>query len=214
MPPHALYVEPYLGSGTVFYAKRPAAFSIVADRDAGLIALHLKHRRAAAAYLVADALQLLPSLNLTAQDLVYLDPPYHPDTRNPAIYKYETDHQHHALLLAMLQELPCMVMLSGYDCPEYRAELGAWWREDYKAMTRGGPRIETLWCNFTPGAAFHDARYVGGNFRERERIKRKKQRWASRLAAMPPAERAAVREALDSLEQSTPAPAMGPLGGG
>ncbi|PPE72721.1 SAM-dependent methyltransferase [Solimonas fluminis] len=197
MPPHRRYIEPFLGGGAVFYAKRPAEASIVADVDADLIRYHQLQRQPCTEYRVADALDLVPSLNLTVSDLVYLDPPYHPATRAKAkLYNHELDAHHHSLLLAMLQELKCHVILSGYRCAEYDAALASWWSEDYRTMTRGGPRVETVWCNFLPGAAFHDTRYLGGNFRERERIKRKRDRWASRFAAMPAAERAVIAEAL------------------
>jgi DNA adenine methylase len=33
--------------------------------------------------------------------------------------------------------------------------------------------------------ALHDYRYLGEDFRERERIKRKKQRWTDRLERLP-----------------------------
>jgi DNA adenine methylase len=68
-------------------------------------------------------------------------------------------------------------------------------------MTRGGKAIESVWLSFPESAARHDTRYAGENFRERERIKRKKERWARRFAAMSLAERAAVRAALDDVDQ-------------
>lgn len=44
--------------------------------------------------------------------------------------------------------------------------------------------------------AEHDYRYLGRNFRERERIKRKKQRWVPRLENMPRLERQALLSAI------------------
>ncbi len=41
--------------------------------------------------------------------------------------------------------------------------------------------------------ALHDYRYLGEDFRERERIKRKKQRWVNRLQTMPVLERQASK---------------------
>jgi DNA adenine methylase len=203
MPPHETYVEPFFGSGQIFYAKKPAEYSIVADRDEGLIRMHARQARPRTAYLVADALELLPSLKLTRRDLVYLDPPYHPAARSRAkIYRYELDTRAHSRLLAMVDALPCNVILSGYNCAAYERALGDWYRLDYGTMTRGGPRVESAWCNFTPYRAMHDVRFVGSNFRERERIKRKRARWVSRFKAMPPAERNCIAEALRDAEAS------------
>lgn len=203
MPPHQVYVEPFLGSGQIFYAKKPAEYSIVADLDAGLIRGHIERRRPRTVYLVADALELLPSLKLTRRDLVYLDPPYHPAARSRAkIYRHELDARAHSRLLAMVDRLSCNVILSGYNCEAYDRALSGWHRLDYGTMTRGGPRVESAWCNFTPYLAMHDVRFVGANFRERERIKRKRSRWVSRFKAMPPAERNCIAEALREAEAS------------
>jgi hypothetical protein len=64
-------------------------------------------------------------------------------------------------------------------------------------MTHGGPRTEWLWCNFSEPIALHDYRYLGTGFRERERIKRKKQRWTARLHSLPMLERQALLAAID-----------------
>ncbi len=48
----------------------------------------------------------------------------------------------------------------------------------------------------SPSRLLHDDQYVGENYRERERIKRKKQRWVKRLQAMPPLERQALLAAI------------------
>lgn len=45
----------------------------------------------------------------------------------------------------------------------------------------------------------HDGRYIGGTFRERERIKRKQQRWRARLAKLPAVEREVMLEILNEL---------------
>lgn len=42
----------------------------------------------------------------------------------------------------------------------------------------------------------------GDGFRERERIKRKAQRWLLRMAALPSEEREFIRQALDTLDRS------------
>ena len=67
-------------------------------------------------------------------------------------------------------------------------------------MTRGGIAIERLWMNYPEPAELHDLRYLGSNFRERERIKRKKARWQAKLAKLDPLARAAIMECLRVLE--------------
>lgn len=38
MPPHQIYVEPFLGGGTILQRKRPAAWNIGLDLDADAVA--------------------------------------------------------------------------------------------------------------------------------------------------------------------------------
>ena len=104
-------------------------------------------------------------------------------------------------LVDVLAGLPCAVMVSGYDSPIYDSSPLATWRTiEFNAMTRGGIAIERLWMNYPEPDALHDLRYLGSNFRERERIKRKKARWQAKLAKLDPLERAAIMECLRELE--------------
>lgn len=64
-------------------------------------------------------------------------------------------------------------------------------------MTRGEKQAtEFLWCNFPPPIALHDYRFLGVTWRERERNKRKKQRWTARFHNMRPHERHALLAAI------------------
>ena len=75
--------------------------------------------------------------------------------------------------------------------------LEDWHSISFEAMTRGGhTATEWLWFNFPPPVELHDYRYLGVNFRERERIKRKKTRWVARLQRMPVLERQSLLSAI------------------
>jgi hypothetical protein len=171
---------------------------VVEGRLAGVTVIH------------GDALQLLPTLALDrAGTFIYADPPYVRSVRRAAfrpIYRHElTDAQHRDLLSLLTAMRTCAVMISGYRSKLYDQVLAHWRRIDFRAMTRGGPAIESVWINYAPPKALHDYSHLGKNFRERERIKRKRARWVARLAAMPELERACIREALDLV--ASPAPA-------
>lgn len=63
--------------------------------------------------------------------------------------------------------------------------------------------------HFPPPVALHDYRYLGVTFRERERIKRKKQRWTDRLHRLPLLERQALLSAIEEAWRiSSPETAM------
>ena len=82
------------------------------------------------------------------------------------------------------------MLISGYRCKIYDQYLKDWRRERYRTTTRGGGSCwEYLWCNFDKPDILHDDRYTGKNFRERERLKRKKTRWVNRIKRMKPLER-------------------------
>lgn len=63
--------------------------------------------------------------------------------------------------------------------------------------------MEIVWMNFEEPLVYHDTRFLGSNFRERFRIKRKKLRWRSRLLKMKNIDRAAVIDVIgDIVSQS------------
>ena len=135
----------------------------------------------------------------SARDLVYCDPPYLMETRSGRrrLYEYEMLDVDHRRLLRAIRKLPCMVMISGYWSSLYAEMLPGWRSISFEAMTRGGhTATEWLWFNFPSPVELHDYRYLGANFRERERIKRKKLRWTARLKRMPTLERQSLLSAI------------------
>lgn len=135
--------------------------------------------------------------------LLYLDPPYLRTVRTRLFYECEmASPEEHAVLLEAIKTLRCMVMISHYPCRQYDDTLADWRRVTYRCMTRGGPRIEACYLNFPPPATFHDPRFLGDGYRERERMKRKATRWHRRFTGMSPAERAVVATALAGVDQA------------
>jgi len=200
MPPHTVYVEPFFGSGQVFWRKRRAASTIVIDRVPGLLAR--AGAEAGVRAVVGDAISLLPELApaLGPDAVVYCDPPYLLSTRQGRFYyDHELTDQDHARLLALLQVLPCKVLVSHYPCELYGAALQHWRCIRYQTMTRGGKRLECLWCNFPEPAELHDWRYAGQGFRQTLAFKRLAERWVKKVAsldAMPPRKRAYILHAI------------------
>jgi hypothetical protein len=56
--------------------------------------------------------------------------------------------------------------------------------------------------NYPPPIELHDYRYLGDNFRERERITKRTKRWVARLKKMPVLERKALLSAISSLNET------------
>ena len=208
IPPHRVYLELFVGGGAVFRHKLPAASSVLADLDADVARHWLELAPPNTTILQGDALQILSSYPWVGDEFVYLDPPYVLDTRTKKkIYRCELDDWAHVELLSLVASLPVPVALSGYRSALYddAAARYGWRRIDFQAMTRGGPRTESLWMNYASPARIAETTYAGSNFRERERIKRKATRWADKLRALPAVERQAILTMLASADESSDA---------
>lgn len=130
----------------------------------------------------------------TQKILVYLDPPYLHETRScldRCKYKYELTNQGHKQLLDLVCTIDknypnIYIMISGYKSELYMSMLHGWSYFETQTMSRGGKRTESLWTNFNPELYIkHDYNYVGHNFTDRQRIKRKSERWIKNLKNMP-----------------------------
>jgi len=210
MPPHEQYVEAFAGSGAVLRMKRLAKCSIAIECDAD-VALDLSSLFASPACVTVicdDAISYLRKLRCRTATLVYCDPPYLFETRRSKqpIYRNEfgTDAQHRELLQVLIK-LPCMVALSGYRSSLYDAMLAGWRRIEREVILRNGIKAtECLWMNYPEPAALHDYRYLGNNFRERERLKRIRENWKARLLRMPLLERRALSSMLAEIGDAGP----------
>jgi DNA adenine methylase len=152
-------------------------------------------------FYVGDGTAFLHNYPFHGGELVYADPPYlHATRRDHCLYRYEMTDQQHETLLRILLRLPCLVCVSGYWSELYAETLSAWRSCSFQAQTRRGIVTEWLWCNYPVPTALHDYRYLGKDFRERERIKRMTARWVNRLQAMPILQRQALQAALAQVD--------------
>lgn len=207
IPPHRVYVEAFAGSAAIYRRKAPAASSILMERDPAM-ADRLRRCLPAATVMEGDAIQLLASLDHDLHGyFIYLDPPYLHSTRKDAsLYRFELDdgaHQHLVeSLLPALSARGALWALSGYRSAMYdvAAARNVWDRKDFRAMTRRGVAIESLWTNYFPRDLVPaELTYIGDTFRERERIKRKAARWVGKLSKLPMLEREFIMARLASI---------------
>ena len=209
MPPHDTYIETHLGSGAVMLRKPPARYNIGIDIDP----LTLEKFKwsgpdfCSCELLHGDAVDCIERFNFSDlgvchKVLLYVDPPYMPETRTSrARYRHEYTVADHERLLACLMSLPenVSVILSGYPSQLYDETLAGWRSMEFQAMTRGGVRTEKIWMNYGEGRAYSHA-FAGKDYNDRSRIKRKVERWRAKYAALPPAERLAIMAALNEVD--------------
>ncbi len=197
MPPHQVYIEPFLGTGAVMARKAPALLNIGIDLDEDAINDFSLPNGVEYLGIIGNGIDYLYKLDKAQHEtVVYCDPPYHPSTRTSKNkYKYELTDDDHKKLLLTIKLLKCRVIISGYRCDLYDQLLSDWRRVDFQVMSRAGARTESVWLNFEPGE-IHYHTYAGKNFTDRQRIQRKAARWAKNFKSLPPAERQAVMSAL------------------
>lgn len=196
MPPHDVYIETHLGSGAIMRRKAPAARNIGIDLDEDVIQayeapypIELYH---------GDATKLLRGFDTTqcGEVLIYADPPYLLRTRTSrARYNHDYTDDDHTALLEVLLAIDAHVIISGYPSELYDDMLQGWGTMEFQAMTRGGVRTEKIWMNFAKQKPFWSD-YAGKDFTDRQRIKRKADRWAANYAALPEPEKLAIMNAL------------------
>lgn len=207
LPPHDVYIEPFLGGGAIMRLKKAAGLNIGLDLDGRVIERWKASidengdARGGANFRFhcADAITFLRVYPFTGRELIYCDPPYVMSARRGCrrrLYRFEMNDEQHAELLTILKALPCRIAISGYWSELYGVKLSAWRHLSFRAMTRGGPATEHLWLNFPESAELHDYRFLGHNFRERERIARRRRRWIAKIRRMSAVERNALVSAL------------------
>ena len=134
------------------------------------------------------------------ETFIYCDPPYLLETRscNKKGYKYEFTRADHINLLNLLKSLKCNIAISCYDNELYSTMLQDWRKIHFKAQTKRKTVIETLYMNYPEPSELHDYRFIGSNYRERDRIQQKIKRHISRLQKLPVHERNAIINAIIS----------------
>lgn len=209
IPPHRVYIEAFAGGGAVLRNKRPASCSIAIDTDAS--ALEVVRSTIATddgntwLFLNLDAIEWLKTYDFQGDEFIYVDPPYVMSSRRQhrRLYRYELSDKQHMLLLKVLVKAPAKIMISGYWSKMYEQDLAGWDLVTFDVMTRGGSWAkEYVWMNYARPVQLHDYSFLGDDFRERERIKRKIERWVKRLEKMPILERQAMLGAIAKLSDT------------
>ena len=198
MPPHDLYLEPFLGGGAIMKRKPPALRNIGIDLNRRAIErfrcdypVELHH---------GCALRFLEDFPFQSRELVYCDPPYVQSTRkSQRRYRFDYTDADHVALLGILTSLPCQVMISGYPSRLYDEHLAGWRSFSLQVNNQSCIVTEKVWFNFEPDRV-HWASLAGRDFTHRQIVKRKAESWGRRYAALPRSERLAVMAAMMAVE--------------
>ncbi len=198
--PHQVFISPFLGHCAVMRFKKPARRSVGIDLDPAVIEVWQNKGIENLELICMDGIVFLESLELEAAEpaVVYCDPPYPKDARKSRHgYQYDMSYRDHERLLRIIKQLPCDVLISTYENDLYAQELADWQVKTFPAKTRNGTATEYLYMNYenTEGL-LHDYSFLGQDFTDRQRIKRKIARWVSRLQRLPRPEMNAILTAI------------------
>jgi DNA adenine methylase len=229
IPPHNIYIAPFAGHDGIFRKIRRADISILNDKDPRVCERWLmgidgcivskdryqgnlfnnKPLMPAVIIRNEDYAGVIAKFKDTAGAFIYCDPPYPYETRRSSkkLYLFDwPEKKQHEDLLSMAVTATCSVMISSYDNELYHDVLvyqNKWHYHKFNSMTRGGVREETIYMNYPKPTVLHDFQYLGKNYRERERIKKKVNRWNKKLDGISPAERTAILSSLIQQHKST-----------
>jgi len=202
IPPHDIYVEGYLGSGAILKNKEIARYSICLDLNEKCLDAGRSLGLSGCIFIKQDTISYLkfflsmaPIFKYSGMGpFIYLDPPYPVDVRRSKkkIYKYEFTTRDHIALLEVMGSTEMPIMVSTYRNDMYDQYLQEWNRYDYPAVTRKGKVTESVYMNYKRPDKLHDYRYIGKNFREREKNKGIVYRNVSKINRLP----ASLRNAL------------------
>jgi DNA adenine methylase len=217
MPPHDVYVAPFLGNCAVLRNKLPAAINVGIDTDPDVIRMW-QHRSVEGLQLfLCDGMEWLRhwfglyrvqpanvARRISSRVLVYADPPYRKESRRDSTRDYYPEDdwtdQDHRRLIETLRTIDADVMVSHYVDPLYGDLLADWRSFRFQAMTRGGVMAdEQVWMNYRPPERLHDPRWLGGEKREREKLTRRRRNLLGKLRRLPVLERQALLQAMKEL---------------
>lgn len=208
--PHDILIIPFLGHCAVArLIHHPPDHRVIGiDLDEQIINQWSSMQWGWITLLCQDGLKYLDGLPhhlpLNRKAVIYADPPYPLASRKGqrCLYRHElTDEDHHRLL-ALLKRIdsigkaagqPVDILISTYPNQLYLEQLSDWRLIEFRSTTRGGSATEWLFLNYSNDEGIlHDYSYVGTNYRERERIKKKRHRWVDNLMSLPATERNAI----------------------
>lgn len=197
IPPHDIYVEPFIGGGAILRRKRPASMTVGSDLDTGVCKAWADYQMEGLEVHNQDALQTVQNVlsrNPGRRVFVYFDPPYRKEDRSSSqdIYNCESSPELHDSILKFIPRLNCDCMISTYPNALYAEKLKDWRYFEYESITRGGMATEALYMNYQEPTELHDYQYLGTDCWDRQRIKRKISRKIVTLSKLPILEQRAI----------------------
>lgn len=180
IPAHAEYHELCAGSGyigKILYNARPDSKYFLYDIVPEVVEKFKVHRENFI-YTCRDGIEVLREIKERSckEIFTYVDPPYLMNERRNGrkYYKKEWSDNDHIDFLHSAKELKSPMMISGYESSLYNEILQTWSKLSIVAATRKGVVKECVWLNYDPEKTpLHTYDFLGEDFTDRQRIKRR-----------------------------------------
>ena len=137
------------------------------------------------------------------EEMIFLDPPYRLHTRphSQKLYEHEmSDDDHVQLLSAVLDKGDnYKFMIIHPDDEMYNTMLASWRKVPIKVRYRNKTSNEVLYMNYPAPEVLQDYKFLGDGCHDRQRIKRKGDRWIAKLKGLPIVEQNYILDRLASM---------------
>lgn len=210
--PHDVLIVPFLGNCAITRYIKRSETTIGIDASSFIISCWREMKFDWIELINGCGIEYLENFEPTPDKryVIYADPPYPISSRKQMVltYEHELSDLEHLRLLKAINRIARMypnvdVLISTYENPMYAKALSDWRLTTFNSTTRQGLAIEYLYMSYdNPEGILHDYSFIGQNFRERERIKKKIKRHVSRLLQLPASERNAI---IAAIAESVPA---------
>ncbi|TNE80856.1 MAG: DNA adenine methylase [Bacteroidetes bacterium] len=205
IPPHVNYIEGFVGNGSVLRHKKPAqGLNLGIDISRNVIGGWLDLNYPDFEFQLGSWFQFVTSQSFKKhlnhkETFMFLDPPYRFSSRKSGskIYEHELTDSDHDYFLELVKQLDCKIAITHYPDSVYERELSDWRCIEFTSQTRQGKATELLFMNYDSPVALHDYSHLGADYREREKIRKKINRWLASLDRMPKKESLAIISAIN-----------------
>ena len=202
IPKHTQYLELFAGSASIYsLLSVPAGTVILNDKNPNTCRkLQSLFSGVTITNDCAVRILQLKKTVWTKETFIFLDPPYLHSTRpnSTELYEFEMTEREHIQLLHSVLQMNCNIMIIHPKCELYDTYLKDWYKVEVKIRYNRKTSIECLYMNYLPDE-LQDYSYLGSDCWDRQRIKRKGERWVNKLMNLPELEKQYIINKIKSL---------------
>ena len=200
IPVHSIYWEIFSGSAQVLLAKVPAKLSGIVDMNDAMVQGVKNNYQGSLIAINGCGISKLNTLTGHGKEtFIYCDPPYRLSERlsKSTRYPFEMSDSDHAKFLLTVLKLSCRVAISHYDSCFYDDFLTTWNKKVVNVSYHGQVVKEAIYYNYDLATQMAMPTFSGKDKTDRQRMKRKAERWAKNFQKLPIYEQQLIMSAIE-----------------